>query len=118
MAATAPVYNTDGLAIQGTDPVGYFTDGKVVDGSDEHQLMWMGAMWRFASADNMAAFETDPRAYAPQYCGYCAFAMAKGAIARSVPKAWTVHENKLYLNQSKIVRALWKRDIPEFVASG
>ncbi|MEE9426984.1 MAG: YHS domain-containing (seleno)protein [Paracoccaceae bacterium] len=115
MATSPPVFNKDGLAINGYDPVGYFDQGEAVEGSDAHMLKWMGSMWRFASAQNMATFESDPRAFAPRYGGYCAFAMAKGAIARSVPTAWTVHENKLYLNQSKIVRALWKRNIPEFV---
>ncbi|MEE9389042.1 MAG: YHS domain-containing (seleno)protein [Paracoccaceae bacterium] len=116
-AASAPVFNTDGVAIHGYDPVGYFTEGTAVDGSDAHMLKWMGSMWRFASAENMAKFEGDPRGYAPQYGGYCAFAMAQGSIATTVPKAWTIEGGKLYLNYSKGVRRRWKKDIPGYVAA-
>ena len=111
------VFNTDGTAIHGTDPVAYFTQGGPVDGLKEHSLMWRGSMWYFASAENMAAFESDPRAYAPQYGGYCAYAMAKGYVATSVPEAWTIHEDKLYLNFSKGVRLIWRRKIPEYIAA-
>lgn len=116
-AASAPVFNTEGTAISGYDPVGYFTEGKPVDGTDEHMLKWMGSMWRFASAENLAAFETDPRAFAPRYGGYCAYAMSQGYIASTVPEAWTINEDKLYLNFSKGVRRRWKKDIPGYVAS-
>ncbi len=117
LAASPPVFSTDGMAIHGYDPVGYFDQGKAVDGTDAHMLKWMGAMWRFASAQNMASFEADPRAFAPQYGGYCAFAMAQGAIATTVPKAWTIHDGKLYLNYSKSVRRRWKKDIPGYVTA-
>ena len=74
--------------------------------------MWDGATWHFSSAANMEMFMADPRAYAPEYGGYCAFAMSKGYIATSVPEAWTIHDGKLYLNYSVSVRRTWSRDIP------
>jgi hypothetical protein len=116
-AASPEIFNTDGVAIHGYDPVAYFTEGAAVDGSNEHELKWMGATWRFSTASNMATFETDPHAYAPQYGGYCAYAMAKGAVATTVPEAWTIHEGKLYLNFSTGVRGLWRADIPGFIAA-
>ena len=117
LAATPEFFNTDGLAASGHDVVAYFAQSDAVEGNEQFSLQWKGAIWHFVSAENMALFEADPWAYAPQYGGYCAFAMAKNAIARSVPAAWTVYEGKLYLNQSKIVRALWKRDIPGFLVA-
>jgi YHS domain-containing protein len=92
--------------------VAYFTQGAPVTGDAAHALMWKGAEWRFASAENMAQFESDPMAYAPQYGGYCAFAMSKGAIATTDPDAWTIHDGKLYLNYSVNVRKIWSEDIP------
>ena len=112
MAATPDVFAIDGLAIRGADPVAFFTQSDFVMGSADHQLMWKGATWQFSSAQNMAAFEANPDAYAPQFGGYCAYAMSKGYIATSVPEAWTVHEDKLYLNYSTTVRGIWSGDIP------
>ena len=94
----------------------YFDEGRPVIGSAAHALRWMGADWHFASAANRSAFEMNPDAYAPQYGGYCAFAMSRGYIATSVPEAWTIHENKLYLNFSLDVRERWLRDVPGNIA--
>ncbi len=58
----------------------------------------------------------NPEAYAPQYGGYCAYALSQGALASSVPEAWTIHEGKLYLNYSVNVRQIWSQDIPENIA--
>lgn len=112
MAMEPAVFADGGLAIRGTDPVAYFTEGAPVAGTPEHALMWNGTTWQFASAENMEAFMGDPEAYAPQYGGYCAFAMASGYIASTVPEAWTIHEGKLYLNYSTSVRSRWEQDIP------
>lgn len=116
-AATPEVFATHGIAIHGTDPVAYFRQSAQVDGDAGFALVWRGAEWRFSSAENRLAFEMDPLVYAPQYGGYCAYAMAQGAVAPTVPEAWTVHEGKLYLNFSTGVRDLWRQDIPGHVAA-
>ena len=82
-----------------------------VAGKADHALMWNGAQWLFASAENMAKFEANPEAFAPQYGGYCAYAMSKGAIATSDPESWTIHDGKLYLNYSVNARKIWSQDI-------
>jgi len=115
-AASPEVFAIDGIAIRGADAVAFFTQGAPVIGSADHAVMWKGAEWRFETAENMAQFEANPEAYAPQYGGYCAFAMSKGAIATTVPEAWTVHDGKLYLNYSTNVRKIWSQDIPGNIA--
>ena len=117
-AATPEIYAEGGIAIDGTDAVAYFTEGAPVPGRAEHQLMWKGATWRFSSEVNLAAFEADPDAYSPQFGGYCAFAVAQGYTASTVPEAWTVYEDKLYLNFSRRVQRRWERDIPGNIARG
>ena len=106
-AAEPPVYATDGVAINGYDPVAYFTEGKPLEGSPEHTSNWDGAVLRFASAEHKTLFDSDPVKYAPKYGGYCAYAVSKGYIATTDPAAWSIHEDRLYLNYSKSVRALW-----------
>ena len=112
MAAEPMVFSDGGIAIRGADPVAFFSEGAPVIGSADHALMWNGTTWHFASAENMEMFMADPEAYAPQYGGYCSFAMSKGYVATSVPEAWTIHEGKLYLNFSVNVRQVWSEDIP------
>lgn len=115
LAAVAPPLYTGivkGVAVGGYDPVTYFTDGKPVKGSKDLTTEYKGATWRFASAANRDAFQADPAKYAPQYGGYCAYAVSKGSTAKGDPQAWTVHGGKLYLNFDKRVRATWAKDIP------
>ena len=106
-AAEPPVYATDGVAINGHDPVAYFTEGAPVKGTPEHVSDWDGAVLHFASAENKAMFDADPEKFAPKYGGYCAYAVSKGYTASTDPAAWSIHEDRLYLNYSKSVRALW-----------
>lgn len=110
------IHARSGLAIGGYDPVAYFTDGKPVKGRAAHQVMWKGAVWFFASAAHREAFEADPRRFAPQFGGYCAYAVSRGYTAKTDPEAWKVHEGRLYLNYSTRVRSLWARDIPGNIA--
>ena len=101
-----------GLAIRGTDPVAYFTQGSPVAGKAEFTHTWSGATWRFASAENRDRFAANPEQYAPQYGGFCSWAVSQGYTAPIDPQAWKIVDGKLYLNYSKGVQRRWERDIP------
>jgi YHS domain-containing protein len=103
------------VAIEGYDPVAYFTDGKPVEGKSDFTLDWKGATWRFASAEHRDLFAKDPEKYAPQYGGYCAYAVAQGSTAGIDPEAWTVHDGKLYLNYDKKIQAKWLADMASYI---
>ena len=113
-----PIFTKRGLAIRGADPVAFFTDGAPVIGDTSIATDWMGATWTFASADNRTAFESNPHAFAPQYGGYCAFAVSRGYTASTVPEAWSIEGDKLYLNYSVGVRGQWLQDVPGNIAAG
>ncbi len=117
-AYAGKVYTTgrDGVAIGGTDPVAYFTDGRAVAGSREFTAEWNGAKWRFANAANLATFKAAPEKYAPQYGGFCAWAVSQGYTASIDPEAWKIVDGKLYLNYSKGVQNHWAGDIPGNIA--
>lgn len=119
-AALAPVNRTlfGGLAIDGYDPVAYFLDGRPAEGRKEYSFAWRGATWRFASAAHRDLFASRPEAYAPQYGGYCAWAVSQGYTAGIDPAAWTIHDGKLYLNYDLEVQERWRRDVPGHVAKG
>ena len=112
----APVFAEDGIAIRGTDPVAYFTDGRAVPGDAAIHADWMGARWQFASAEHRALFVADPAAYAPQFGGYCSWAVAEGYTAAIDPEAWKIVDGKLYLNYSVRVQKKWARDIAGNIA--
>ena len=112
MAAKPAVFATDEGAIRGYDPVAYFTDAAPTRGSDQFTASWQGATFHFASAENLKLFKVDPAAYAPQYGGYCAYAVSKGATATTVPEAWTIVDGKLYLNYSLGIKQRWSGDVP------
>ncbi len=112
LAGKPPVFTESGGAIRGYDPVAYFTLGEPTEGSDRFSTSWNGATFKFSSADHLALFEAEPAKYAPQYGGYCAYAVSKGSTASTDPDAWTIVDGKLYLNYSKSVRKRWRKDIP------
>jgi YHS domain-containing protein len=101
-----------GVAIKGYDPVAYFTAAKPTKGSSDHTFEWNGAKWHFASAANKDLFAAAPEKYAPQYGGYCAWAVSNGYTAPIDPDAWRIVEGKLYLNYNAEVRTKWQQDVP------
>ena len=111
----AQFFELNGLAIDGHDPVAYFTEQKPVKGSPEFRVEFEGATFQFALAAHRDAFVADPSKYAPQYGGYCAYGMAKGYKAKIDPAAFTVVGDKLYLNYSEMVRSQWLSDIPGYI---
>lgn len=117
MAATPEVYAENGIAVDGSDVVGYFTQGAPVAGNPEITFDYMGATWLFVSVENRDAFAADPARYAPKYGGYCAYAVSQGYTAPTVPEAWSIVDDKLYLNFSTSVRRRWERDIPGHIAA-
>ena len=116
--ATDPlaVYVEDGVAIKGADPVAYFTEDAYVQGSEEFTHDWNGAVWHFASAENRDAFANEPEKFAPEYGGFCAWAVSQGATAPIDPTAWKIVDGKLYLNYDARVQAQWSEDIPGNIA--
>lgn len=110
------IFAPGGVALNGYDPVAYFTTGRPVKGSPEHALMWRGATWYFASDESQESFEMNPLAYAPQYGGYCAYAMTRGDLMPTAPEAFAVAGGRLYLTFSTEVRAIWAQDIAGNVA--
>ncbi|MDX2034787.1 MAG: YHS domain-containing (seleno)protein [Blastocatellia bacterium] len=118
-AAVDPVNkNIFGTAVKGYDMVAYFKEGRPVKGKDEFVREWMGAKWYFSSAANRDEFAANPEKYAPQFGGYCAWAVGHGYTAGIDPAAWKIVDGKLYLNYSKDVQKMWEQDVPGWIKKG
>jgi YHS domain-containing protein len=98
------------LAIQGHDPVAYFTDHRAVKGHPQLRLTHQGATYLFASQDHATLFQKDPDKYTPQFGGFCAYAVSKGKTANIDPDAFQIVGNRLLLQYSKSIRDTFSKD--------
>ena len=87
-----------GLAIQGYDPVAYFTQKKAVKGKSSIVAVYEGATYNFSSQTNKELFLKNPVGYEPQYGGWCAYAMgSNGEKVEIDPETFKIVDGKLYL---------------------
>ncbi|MDD9812303.1 MAG: YHS domain-containing protein [Gammaproteobacteria bacterium] len=118
--AKDPVYTTyfSNVAVGGYDVTTYFSAAKPAKGKKSFSAEYMGADWHFSSAENRDKFAAAPQQYAPQYGGYCAWAVAQGDTASGDPLLWTLHDGKLYLNYNKKINDRWRADMQNLIAAG
>ena len=102
----------DPVAIKGYDSVAYFNANKALKGKESFTFPWHGMTWHFLNKENRDLFAADPEKYAPQYDGYCAWAMTESRKAQTDPEVWKIVNKKLYLNCSMAAYEKWSRDIP------
>ncbi|TXR53758.1 YHS domain-containing (seleno)protein [Reinekea thalattae] len=115
--AVEPIFtpwNSD-LAIRGYDTVAYFTQNSAVEGLSDFEYQWQGATWRFSNEDHLKLFAENPEKYAPQYGGYCAYAVAKNSTASIDPSQFSIIDGKLYLNYNAKIQQRWQEDIAGFI---
>jgi hypothetical protein len=108
-------------AAKGADVVAYFDlqpGSKAVLGDESITHDWGGATWRFSSDENRQKFIDNPEKYAPQFGGYCAFAVAKGFTAPPRPDSWTIVEDKLYLNNNRTSHKIWLKKLEAQLEKG
>lgn len=96
-----------GVAVEGTDVVAYFTEGRAVPGKEEFSLQWKGAKWLFATAAHRDLFAKSPAKYEPQYGGFCAYAVGNNYTAGIDPNSWAIVNGKLYLNYDPDIKKKW-----------
>jgi YHS domain-containing protein len=106
------------LAIQGYDPVAYFTQAKPTKGQQQYTATYKNAIYQFSSAKHRELFRANPKKYAPQYGGFCAFGVTKGRKFTTDPTAWRVVDGKLYLNLNHDVQKDWLKDVPGYITVG
>jgi YHS domain-containing protein len=118
-SSALPPVNVDsnGIAIKGYDAVAYRSKDKAIKGKAIYAFEWNGAKWHFSSEEHMKLFVDFPDHYAPQYGGYCAYAVSQGKTADIDPEAWSIVNNKLYLNLDKDVKRLWGKELQKNIAS-
>ena len=104
-----------GLALRGVDPVSYFTVGKPVKGQKSITAELRGGTYWFSSEENKALFLKNPDAYLPAYGGYCAYGTAVKTKVDGDPYIWHIIDDQLYLNITKPVDRVWRKNIPGYI---
>jgi len=108
-AAKPPVYlsKDNPYALQGYDPVAYFTLGQPRKGNKKHTFEYNDAVWLFTSDMHKQMFAQEPERFAPQFGGYCAFSVAQGTALQGKPEYWQIDNGKLYLNRTANIHERW-----------
>jgi YHS domain-containing protein len=99
-----------GVAIQGYDPVAFFTDNQPVKGKPEFVARHAGATYLFATREHLELFKADPAKYEPAFGGYCAFGVSKNRLIEVDVNAFQILDGKLLLQYSRGVRADFNKD--------
>lgn len=102
--------NGNGVAIQGYDPVAFFTDNRPVKGNPQFQSDYRGAKYYFASAEHKAAFDKEPAKYEPQFGGYCAYGASQGHPAPIKIEAWQIVNGRLLMQYDLSIKDKFNKD--------
>jgi YHS domain-containing protein len=102
----------DGLALQGYDPVAYFTDNKPAKGNPKFQSEYEGAKYFFVSAEHKMLFDVNPAKFAPAYGGYCGYAASIGKVRPANPLIWSIVDGQLIVQHTKAAAGLWEKNVP------
>lgn len=100
-------------AIRGADVVAYYeleAGEKAILGKKSISHEYKGATWYFSTEANRDLFAANPEKYAPQYGGYCAYAVSQGTTASVQPDRWHIVDDKLYLNYNRSIEKKWYKD--------
>ena len=108
-----PYFNNK--AVSGYDVIAYFEQAKPVEGSSKYQFKYQGADWYFSSQANLDKFKAAPVRYAPQYGGYCAWAMSNDKEEPGNAPFWTVYNDKLYMNYDQHILDIWGDNKDAFI---
>ena len=112
IATAKDLLNLDGnrVAIQGYDPVAFFTNNRPVKGNPQFQSDYRGAKYYFASAEHKAAFDKDPAKYEPQFGGYCAYGASQGHPAPIKIEAWQIVNGRLLMQYDLSIKDKFNKD--------
>ena len=111
-----PIYTSwhNNLAVGGYDIVSFYA-GTPVEGKADFTVEYQGAEWQFSTQGNRDLFQTNPEVFLPQYGGYCAWAVAKGKLAKGSPQHFLLEDGKLYFNFNSRIQRRWNKKREDFI---
>ncbi|NJO25408.1 MAG: YHS domain-containing protein [Bacteroidia bacterium] len=104
--------NSEGVILDGYDPVAFFTENKPVKGDARFQYKFDDAIYYFASQQHLDMFKTDPEKYKPQFGGWCAYAVSLGRIAPIDVNTFSIVDGRLFIQHNQRAVNGWNKDVP------
>src|SRR5258707_3544945 len=101
-----------GIALEGYDPISYFTDAKPLKGDPKIEATYNGALYHFVSQEHRETYEKSPSKYAPAYGGFCGYAASVGKVRPANPLVWSILDGQLIVQHTKGADELWQKDAP------
>lgn len=112
--ATLQTADVQTIALGGYDPTQYFAGGLPKLGDTSISYVFEGQLYYFTSITNRDLFIADPMAYAPQYGGHCAFAVAEHKTMLADPNVFAIEDGKLFVFQNEEKLEMWKTNSRKF----
>lgn len=103
--------NSEGVILDGYDPVAFFTQNKPVKGNPVYQYSYNDAIYYFFSQENLETFKTAPEKYKPQFGGWCAYAVSLGRVAPIDVNTFSIVEGKLVVQHNQRAVNGWNKDV-------
>ena len=104
------------LGLHGVDAVALATLNAVAEGDAAHTVVHDGVAYYFTTAQSANLFKSAPEKYAPQYGGFCAFAVALGKKLDGDPHYADIVDGKLYLFVNAEIFEKYKKDSKRILA--
>ena len=114
-AEPAAIMSVEHVALEGYDPVAYFTSARAYKADETYSYSYEGLSWHFETSDNLASFQADPAKYIPVFGGFCAYELADEELVYSKPEFWHIHNGQVYLFSSEDAKEEWFRDIDTMI---
>lgn len=102
------------IAMGGFDPTLYFAGGVPRQGDTSISYTYEGQVYHFVTLESRSRFAENPKKYAPQYAGHCAFAMAEHLRVQADPSAFALEDGKLFLFENQTKLEMWKTNSLKF----
>jgi len=103
--------NRKGVALEGYDPISYFSDRRPAKGDPKIEATYDGALYHFVSQEHRELFEKNPSKYAPAYGGFCGYAASIGKVRPADPLLWSIVDGRLIVQHTKGAVELWDKDV-------
>jgi len=114
-AEPAAIMSVKQVALEGYDPVAYFTSAKAHKADGTYSYSYEGLTWNFETSDNLESFKADPAKYVPVFGGFCAYELADEELAYSKPEFWHIHNGQVYLFSRKSAQEKWFKDMDTMI---
>jgi len=103
--------NSNGVIIDGYDPVAFFTDNKPVKGDPQFQYTYEDAKYYFTSQEHLDLFKAKPEKYKVQFGGWCAYAVSLGRVAPIDVNTFSIVNDRLVIQHNQRAVDGWNKDV-------